>query len=103
MAPTYNWEVMYMFRSACTKLLVSLKPTYKKNRRSDRGSFGPFLSSITSALMGQATHWTKFAFTLGLSPLAFGPMTLAMPTPLDSPSREKKLIKTFTDKNYQFF
>ena len=86
----YNWEVMYMFRSACMKLLVSLKPTYKKNRRSDRGSFGPFLSSITSALMGQATHWTKFAFTLGLSHLAFGHIPLAMPTPLDSPSRGKK-------------
>ena len=54
------------------KLVVGFKPSYKKNRRSNIGrSFGPFVSSLASALMGQAIYWTKIVSTLGLSSIAF--------------------------------
>ena len=48
------------------KLVLGFKPSYKKNRRTSiGGSFGPFVSGVASALMGQAIYWTKIvsAFT----------------------------------------
>ena len=77
------------------KLVVGFKPSYKKNRRSNIGrSFGPFVSSLASALMGQAIYWTKIFSTLGLSSIAFLSCITCMVGWASLPKKKKKLQNT---------
>ena len=56
------------FHETCSGLQTHLQEEQKIGYR---GSLGPFVSSRTSALMGQAIQWTRIVSTLGLSPIAF--------------------------------